>query len=246
MEPVTILGVRIDPPTRAEAVERLLGYLRGTEQRHVMTPNSEMLVEARRNPDFRALLNRADLNIPDSTGLLWAARVTGQRLPERVTGVDTVTDLCARLADEQPVFFLGAEEGVAEKAAAELKRRNPRLRIAGTYAGSPRPEDAAEIIGLINASGARLLLVAYGAPKQDEWIDRHLKDLPSVRVAMGVGGTFDFLAGVQVRAPEVFQRLGLEWGWRLLREPKRLPRILRATVVFPLLVLVSGRRAAAR
>lgn len=240
---VFILGVPIDPLTREQVVDRLRAYLAGDVQRHVMTPNSEMLVEAHRNPAFRALLNRADLTMADGMGLLWVARMLGMRLPERVTGVDTVTDLCARLTEDCPVFLLGAGEGVAERAAAALVRRNPRLRIAGTFAGSPRPGDAAAIVRRINDVHPRLLLVAYGAPRQDEWIDRHLADCPSVRVAMGVGGTFDFLAGVQARAPAALRRLGLEWAWRLVREPKRLPRILRATVVFPFLALTAPRAA---
>lgn len=241
MDRVRLLGVPIDPVTAAGALSCLKQFLADGKQHHVMTPNSEMLVMASKDESFRALLNRTDLNIPDSQGLLYAARWTGQRLPERVTGVDTVQAFCATLTKDVPVFLLGAAPGVAEAAAETLKRRNPGLNIAGTFAGSPRYEDASDILQRIAMSGAQVLFVAYGAPKQDEWIDRHLKELPSVKVAMGIGGTFDFLAGTAKRAPLAFRKLGLEWLWRVVREPKRIGRIVTAVVVFPFLVARKGR-----
>lgn len=238
---VSLLGVPLDPVTADEAVRLLLGFLEGAGQRHVMTPNSEMLVEAVRNPAFHVVLQRSDLNLPDSVGLLLAARWTGQRLPERVTGVDTVARLCKSLGPEYPVFLLGARPGVAERAAAALQRANSRLHVAGTFAGSPSGRDAPEILRRIRSASPRLLLVAFGSPAQDLWIARHLADLPSVRVAMGVGGTFDFLGGKAQRAPRFLRTLGLEWLWRLIQEPRRLPRIWRAVVVFPVMVLNSSR-----
>lgn len=241
MPRILLLSVPVDAVTADEATARILQMLRESAQSHVMTPNNEMLVEAVHNAPFRTLLGRTALNLPDSTGLLLAARFTGQALPMRVTGVDTVERVCASLDASCPVFLLGGAPGVAEMAAGALVAKNPSLAVAGTFAGSPREEDAPAIVERINRSGARLLLVAYGAPAQDLWIDRHLPSLPSVRVAMGVGGTFDFLAGVQKRAPKAVRRLGLEWLWRLVHQPSRLPRIIRATVRFPLLVLRHGR-----
>lgn len=241
MDRVRLLGVPIDPVTASEAVARLRSFLTDGRQHHVMTPNSEMLVAASKDEAFRSLLNRTDLNIPDSQGLLYAARWTGQFLPERVTGVDTVQAFCASLSKDTPVFLLGAAPGVAEAAAEALKKKNPGLNIAGTFSGSPKDEDATDILQRIALSGAQILFVAYGAPKQDEWIDKHLKELPSVKVAMGVGGTFDFLAGVQKRAPSLFRKLGLEWLWRVVREPKRIGRIMTAVIVFPVIVLRYGR-----
>jgi len=188
MDRVCLLGVPIDPLTAEEVLIRLKSFLSDGRQHHVMTPNSEMLVAASKDESFRALLNRTDFNIPDSQGLLYAARWTGQFLPERVTGVDTVQSFCATLTKDVPVFLLGAAPGVAEAAADALKRKNPGLNVAGTFAGSPRDEDASDILQRITVSGARVLFVAYGAPSQDMWIDTHLKELPSVKVAMGVGG----------------------------------------------------------
>lgn len=243
---VSLLGVPLDPVTRTEAAMLIRGFLQKGEQRHVMTPNNEMLVEAAGNPPFRQLLNSSDLNIPDSTGLVWMARLTGQRLPERVTGVDTVTALCRELTGETPVFLLGSASGIAEAAAMKLMEGNPHLKIVGCVAGSPLDEDAPAILNAIRTAAPHLLLVAYGAPAQDLWIAKHVKDLPSVRVAMGVGGTFDFLAGSRKRAPRWMQSLSLEWLWRLLREPRRIGRIWNAVVVFPLLVLRYGKRASGK
>jgi N-acetylglucosaminyldiphosphoundecaprenol N-acetyl-beta-D-mannosaminyltransferase len=243
MSRVRLLGVPIDALMADEAVTRLKDMLAGTVQRHVMTPNAEMLVAAFKDTDFRKLLNDTPLNLPDSSGLLWAARHTDQRLPERVTGVDTVQRLCAALTSAESVFLLGGAPGVAEKAGLVLRSRNPSLRIAGAFSGSPRAEDAADIVRRINDAKPRLLLVAYGAPAQDRWIAKHLSEMPSVRVAMGVGGTLDFLAGVQKRAPALFQRLHAEWLWRLIREPKRWRRIMNAVIVFPLLVRRHGKKA---
>lgn len=235
---VSILGVRVDAVTLTEARDTILALRSSKERCHVMTPNPEMLVAASRDPAFKELLNSSDLNVADGAGLLWAARRQGFRLPGRVTGIDLV---CAvtEATNAPSVFLLGAAPGVAEKAAAVLQQKNPTLRIAGTFSGSPRAEEESAIVAMINASGAEMLLVAYGAPKQDTWIRRNFSKFTSVRVAMGVGGTFDFLAGVRSRAPEVLRSLGLEWLWRLIQEPTRFRRILNAIVVFPVLVLTE-------
>ncbi len=237
MPRMTILGVPIDALPKAEAIHQIQSMLAGTKQCHMMTPNSEMLVAASKNSEFLHVLQQSDLNLPDSQGLVWMSRLIGQKIPERVTGVDTVVSMCALLTEDHPIFLLGAAPGVAEKTALILRSHNSHLRIAGTYAGTPKDDDAADIIRRINDVKPHLLLVAYGAPAQDLWIAHYLSRMPSVKVAMGVGGTFDFIAGTRKRAPSVFQSLGLEWLWRLMREPSRYPRIFNAVIRFPLLVL---------
>ena len=237
---VQLLGIPLDPVTKQEAIDCILGFLQKETFHHVMTPNSEMLAATRNASGFKNLLSRTDLNLPDSAGLLVMAKCTGQTLPERVTGVDTVTALCNELDADHSVFLLGAAPGIAERAAEALHNANPALHIAGVYAGSPSPEEAPGIIERINASGAHILLVAYGAPQQDLWIDEHRDELKTVRVAMGVGGTFDFLAGTVKRAPRLFQTLGCEWLWRLILQPSRWKRIWNAVVVFPFLVLCDS------
>lgn len=240
---ITLLGIPLDPVTQSETLQRMHSFLvQEGQQRHVATPNSEMLVEASRNPAFRTVLQHTSLNLPDSRGLLLMARLWGQRILERVTGADTMRHLCSSIGPEHPVFLLGAAPGIAERAAEKLQKLNPRLRIAGTFAGSPQEEDAPAIIACIHAAAPHLLFVAYGAPAQELWIARHLCDCPTVRVAMGVGGAFDFLAGAQRRAPRWMQRVGLEWIWRVVLEPKRLPRIINAVVVFPVMCLWERMR----
>lgn len=232
---INLLGVPIDSVTIGEAVEKIKSFLNDGSQHHVMTPNSEMLVEASRNPKFKSVLNSTSLNLPDSIGIKWFGR-----LPARVTGVDTVIDLCKKLGDSHPIFLLGGTEEVGQRTGEVLQKKNSDLVIAGCYEGSPSEDDAEEIIKRVNESGSHLLLVAFGAPKQDLWIRKHLNKMPKVRVAMGVGGTFDFIAGRMKRAPSFMRKMGLEWLWRLILEPKRFMRIIRATIVFPLLVLRSG------
>jgi N-acetylglucosaminyldiphosphoundecaprenol N-acetyl-beta-D-mannosaminyltransferase len=182
---------------------------------------------AQKDADFMAVLRQAALCIPDGVGLLWAARIMGQRLPERVAGSELVYHLAGLAAENGwRLFLLGAGPGVAEAAAAVFQERFPALTIVGTYAGSPDPAENESIVELINDSTADLLFVAYGAPKQDKWIARNRERLTTVRVALGVGGSLDFISGRSVRAPRWLQRLGLEWLYRLVREPWRWRRML--------------------
>jgi N-acetylglucosaminyldiphosphoundecaprenol N-acetyl-beta-D-mannosaminyltransferase len=238
MSRITILGVPVDCLTQGEALRRIEGFLRQPGQRHVATPNPEMIVEAQRNPAFKQALQQTALNLPDGIGLVWAMKKRGGEV-ERVTGVDTMIALCRSLRGER-VFLLGAAAGVAERAATALLREHPHLRIAGMHGGSPRREEEQEIIDHIHAVSPTILFVAYGAPVQDLWIARNLPKLPTVKLAMGVGGAFDFLAGIRQRAPRWMQQGGIEWLWRLLREPRRVQRIWNAVVVFPWLLHQSA------
>lgn len=239
---IQILGIPVDAVTAREAAARIRTFLTDGKQHQVATPNPEMLVEASRNPEFAGVLRAADLSLADGAGLLWAARKLGTPLPERVTGTDMVALICGQ-PGVGPVFFLGAQPGVAAKAATELRRQYPTMQFAGAHAGSPRPEDENGIIGRINASRATILFVAYGSPAQEMWIRKNLAAMPEVKVAMGVGGAFDFHAGIQKRAPRMLRDAGLEWAWRLVRQPWRYRRILNAVVVFPRLCLRHGSDA---
>jgi len=226
----TFLGVPVDDLTPEEAVARMVAFVRGGEPRRVVTVNPEFLMLARSNDRFRAALRSADLALADGVGLSIAARLRGRRLRGRVTGIDTLTRFAAASAREGfRLYLLGAREGVAERAGAVLAGANPGLVIAGAYAGTPDPSADAELRERIRAAEPDALFVAYGAPAQDEWIARNLAAL-GVPLAMGVGGSFDFLAGVVPRAPRALQRLGLEWLYRLWRQPWRWRRILRAAL----------------
>jgi N-acetylglucosaminyldiphosphoundecaprenol N-acetyl-beta-D-mannosaminyltransferase len=232
-----ILGIPVDAITYNQWLDLITDWVKNSQRpRHVCTVNPEFIVTAQRDVNFRNILRRCDLCIPDGVGLLYAARILGGRLPQRVTGSDGLP-LIAELAAREGwrLYMLGAAEGVAEKTAAILCGQYPGLQIAGVYSGSPSPEEEDRIVERINASSADLLFVAYGAPEQDKWIARNLPRL-QVKMAMGVGGAFDFIAGVLPRAPMWMRRAGLEWLYRLYRQPSRIRRQLRLPV-FVLLVL---------
>ncbi len=227
-ERLTILNIPVDAVTYAQWLDLIGTWVKtAASARHVCTVNPEFVMIAQRDPNFFNILNRADLCVPDGVGLLWAAKHLGHELPERVTGSDGLPRIAERAAAEGwRLFFLGAGPGVAEKAAQILTQRHPTLQVVGIHAGSPAPEEEDALVERINASGADLLFVAYGAPVQDKWIARNLPRL-QVKMAMGVGGAFDFIAGVIPRAPLWMQRAGLEWLYRLYLQPWRIRRMLR-------------------
>ena len=241
VSPITILGLPIHPITYAEWLDQIGDWVRkGGGARHVCTLNPEFVMIARRDPNFWNILQRATLCVPDGVGLLWAARRQGTPLPERVTGSDGVPIIAQRAAQHGwRLYLLGAGPGIAQRTADILQARFPGLPIAGIYEGSPAPEDEDAIVERINASGADILFVAYGAPEQDKWIARNLPRL-KVTMAMGVGGAFDFIAGVVPRAPVWMQRMGIEWLYRLYLQPWRIKRMMRLPR-FVLAVLLSKR-----
>ncbi len=221
-----VLGVWVDNVSNDEALSIIEGFIVGGSPRQVVTINPEFIITARRDAAFRAVLNAAHLSLPDGVGVLWAGRFMGRPFKERVTGVDTVQRVSALAARKgYRLFFLGAAPGIAARTAAILKKRFPHLRVVGTYAGSPHPDCEEVIVNLVSAARPDVLFVAYGAPQQDLWIARNLERL-EVPVVMGVGGAFDFIAGVTRRAPLWMQRLGLEWLHRLWHEPWRWRRML--------------------
>lgn len=239
---VAILGIPIDRLTMAQTVAHILALMSEPRLHQIATPNPEFVMAAQTDAEFQRILNRADLCIPDGIGLVWASRWLGHPIPERVPGSELVYRLAeAAAASSFSLFLLGAEPGVAEQAGAILQSRYPGLKLAGTYAGSPTPTEDETICHLINASKADLLYVAYGAPQQDKWIDRNRGRLTTVRIAIGVGGALDFITGKRIRAPRGWQRLGLEWLYRLWQEPWRWRRML-ALPRFVWAVLVRGRK----
>ena len=223
-----ILDVPVDAITYAAWMEQIGVWVRERDgAQHVCTVNPEFIMIAQRDAIFCNILTRAAICVPDGVGLHWASRHLGAPLPERVTGSDGVP-VIARHAAQQgwKIYFLGAAEGVAARAAELLRQRYPGLIVAGTYGGSPAESEEDEIVAMVNASGADILFVAYGAPVQDKWIARNLPRL-DVAMAMGVGGSLDFIAGVVPRAPQWMRDRGIEWLYRLIRQPWRLRRMLR-------------------
>lgn len=238
---ITILGIPIDDVTEAEALERAHSFLQDGGWHQICTVNPEFIMEAHRNPAFRAVLQAADLNTPDGFGVLVAARWQGTPLRGRVTGVELTLGLAQLAATHgYRMFLLGAAPGVAEAAAAVLRSRWPALHIAGCYAGSPAAEYDEQQRQMILQAQPHILLVAYGHPRQELWIARN-QPFIKVPLAIGVGGTFDYLAGRVPRAPRWLRRMGLEWAFRLVMQPRRWRRIIDAVPAFLWTVLWQGR-----
>lgn len=246
-ESIYVLGVRVDRISQEQALQKMtemIAQRRASDNQlscqQLITVNPEFVMAAQHHTDFRQAINAAALVVADGIGVVWATRYLKAPTPERITGVDTLVALARRCAEAgYRMYLLGAAPGVAEEAAARLQSLAPGLQIAGTYAGSPAPAEEEAIIERVRAAQADVLCVAYGAPAQDLWIHRNLSRLP-VAVAVGVGGSYDFLSGRQRRAPRVMQRFGLEWLYRLYREPWRWRRML-ALPRFAVLVIRKGR-----
>ncbi|NTU77871.1 MAG: WecB/TagA/CpsF family glycosyltransferase [Chloroflexales bacterium] len=238
---VSILGVDVDDVTEDEAVVFAEAMIRAGRPHQICTVNPEFVMEARRSPAFAAALAAANLCTPDGYGLLLAARYLGSPLRGRVTGVDLTRRLAALAAARgYRLFLLGAAPGVAEEAAAALRARHPDLTIAGCFAGSPDLRHEPFLRQLIGAARPDILLVAYGHPRQDLWIAHNQPHL-RVPLAIGVGGVFDYLSGRVPLAPAWMRRIGLEWLYRLARQPRRWRRIIDAVPRFTLEVIRQGR-----
>ena len=240
MRSIEILGVRVDDVTYAESVALVERFIGERGPHLVVTPNPEIVMLARRDPEFRAVLGRAALAVPDGVGLLWAARLRGRPLREHVRGTDLVYRLAQRSAERSwRWYLLGAAEGVAEAAGAALVRRYPGLSVVGAAAGSPRPSDDPEVRRLVAAAGpVDLILVAYGAGAQERWLDRNLGPL-DIPVGIGVGGVLNYLSGRTRRAPGWMRALELEFLHRLLTQPWRWRRQL----ALPHFALLAAREA---
>lgn len=225
---LVILGVPVDDMTMSEALERCDEFIavgRATGRTHqIATVNADFVVNSLHDPELQRILQEADMATADGMPLVWGSRLLGGALPGRVTGADLVPALAERAAQRgYSMYFLGAREGVAAKAAEILQRRYPGLRVAGVY--SPPPASVLEmdrsVFERVRAAQPDILLVAFGNPKQEKWIRMYAPEL-SAPIAIGVGGTLDMIVGVTRRAPAWMQRTGLEWVYRLAQEPRRL------------------------
>lgn len=218
-----VLGVRVDDVTLDEIMRVIADSVADRHRCHIVTLNSEYVMHARKTDELRQIIETAAVVTADGAGITQAARMMRLPLRARITG----NDLTAALSDAGvSLFLLGAAPGVADEAAAVLRQRHPNVRIAGIWAGSADALDDVDIRARISATDAQVVLVAYGMPKQDYWIARNLPHL-TAPVAIGVGGVFDYLAGRVPRAPDWMRARGLEWLYRLIRQPSRWPRIVR-------------------
>ena len=231
-----ILSVRLDGLSYDEVISRLKTFLTSEKLHHVIPVNPEFIMATRHDSELLKISNAADLTIPDGVGLRFAAKVLRIEVGRRIPGVDLTWEVAKIASDNSySIFFLGAAEGIAAKAAERLKKAYPALRIAGTDSGTP---DENGLVDRINNSEADILLVAFGVPKQEKFVYEN-KNRLTPKIAMSVGGTFDFIAGVVPRAPAWMRSAGIEWLYRLIKQPQRINRIFTATVRFPVTILIS-------
>ena len=224
-----------------QALNRILEFLKEDKAHAVYTPNSEIIMQAYRNQAFRDVLNTADLITPDGIGVVYASRIVKDPLAERVGGFDLATKLIEKATDGSISFyFFGGKPGVAEQAKENLQKKYPGLRIIGCSDGYFDAEKEKLILADIQEKKPDVLFVCLGAQKQENWIYQYKNEL-AAKVCMGIGGSLDVFAGVAERAPESFQKLGLEWLYRLLKQPSRIGRMMDLPK-FGLTVLLKGKR----
>lgn len=247
MKNIKIFGTRVDKVTLEKAVETVEEFLQGDRLKTIYTPNTEIIMAAKEDEDLKEILNNGDMIIPDGIGLIYASKIKKKPLPERVTGFDLSMKMI-KLANrnEYSIFLLGGEEGIAKKAGETIIKNNPNVKIAGynngyfkgAHIGLEGHEEELEVLDKINKANPDILFVGFGAPKQEKWIDLYKHRL-NCKVAIGNGGTMDILAGKVKRAPEIYQKLGLEWFYRLIKEPSRIKR----QVVLPrfMLKIIFGK-----
>jgi len=223
---VDILGVRIDRVNLTDAQNKVLDFLKEDKLHMIFTPNSEIIMAVQKDQHLMDVLNNADMLIADGIGVVYASKILGKPLPERVAGFDLASRLIPILANNHySLYIFGGAPGVAEIAKAKLEEKNPGLRIVGVHDGYFDSQKEQEIINDINSKKPDVLFVCLGAPKQEKWIYEHREQL-HVKVCMGIGGSVDVFAGKAKRAPEIYQKLGLEWFYRLMKEPWRYKRML--------------------
>ena len=236
-----ILGVRFDDVSRQEAAQLGAAMLEQDQFHYVVTPNPEFILAAEKDADFRQVLNSADLVIPDGIGVVYSAKILGTPLKERVPVIEFAADMLAKL-DQMGgrLYLLGAKPGVAQEAGRRILERHPNIVLCGTHDGYFKDEEAV----LLEVAAARpdLLFVCLGAPKQEKWMARWGRHT-GARLAIGLGGALDVFAGNVERAPESWRKLGLEWAYRLKKEPQRAGRMAKLPLV---LVKSAGARLRGR
>lgn len=236
---IKILGVPVHPWTMADTVAELERRLLAKEQTFVVTANAEIIMMCNEDAAYKQIVSEnAEIVLPDGAGAVWAGRHLGHEVPERVAGFDLYCNLL-KLAGEQgyKLYFFGGAPGVAEAAKEKAEEWHPGIQVVGCRNGYFKEADEAQIIEDINASGAQMLFVALGAPKQEKWLAKYRAELKP-HILMGIGGSFDVLAGKMERAPKWMQDASLEWAFRLYKQPSRFMRML-ALPKFVLKVMFS-------
>lgn len=230
MEKIAVRGLYFDNVTMAEALAFAENALQEEKLSAVFTPNAEIAQSCAEDEKMKALINSADLLLPDGAGVVMASKILGTPLKEKVAGIDFAAGVLALCEKENAsVFLLGGKPGIAQTAKEKLAERFPALRIVGINDGyfQKTGEENDAVIEKINKSGAAILFVCLGAPAQETWIFQNKNKLSSVRLAAGLGGSLDVFAGAVKRAPKFFIDAKLEWFYRLMKEPRRLGRMMK-------------------
>lgn len=241
MDKVNILGVGVDKIRFDDAVLKIFKMLNEKGNHAVFTPNSEIILMAYKDENFAEILNSADLLTADGIGVVHASKILKNPVPERVAGYDMACGIIDKIAQSgHRLYMFGGKPGVAETASENLKEKYPLLNIVGTHNGYFNADENDAIVDEINASGADLLFVCLGAPRQEKWIYENREKL-NCHVMMGIGGSLDVFAGIAQRSPDIWCKLGLEWLYRLIKEPWRFWRMM-ALPKFGFTVLFKGER----
>lgn len=238
---VNILGVNIDKVSITEAVDKIFKMLDERKCHSVFTPNSEIILNAYKDDEFADVLNSADLLTADGIGVVYASKILRNPIKSRAAGYDIACGVVDKISESgHRLYLFGGKPGIAEKAKKKIEEKYPFIQIVGTRNGYFTDDESQRIVNEINSVGADIVFVCLGAPKQEKWIYEN-KDKVRARVMMGIGGSLDVFAGETERAPDIWCRLGLEWLYRLIKEPWRFKRML-ALPKFGLTVLFKGER----
>lgn len=239
MNKIRILNVEFDNINMNEAIDKCNKFLDKDKLSYIVTPNPEIVMEAKEDNQFNKILNEANLVIPDGIGIIIASKILKNPLKQRLPGFELICNLFENSEKEKKVYLLGSKPGVCELAKENIEKRY-NLKVVGLHDGYFKEDDETSIVEDINNSGANILLVGMGMKKQEKFIYKY-KDKLNVKIAIGCGGSIDVLSGTVKRAPKFFQKLGLEWLYRLIKQPTRLKRML-VLPEFLLIILFKEKR----
>ena len=241
---IDVLGVGFDIFTMEEAVDEGVRLMNEPGAHYVVTPNPEIVEICREDADARGAVNSADLVIPDGIGVIYGAKILGTPLKQKLPGIEFAERLMEKMAQEKKtLYLLGAKPGIAEQAAEKLRETYPGLTIAGTHDGYFQKDET--VVADIRASMADVVFVCLGAPKQEKWM-AHNGTATGAHLLLGLGGSLDVFAGVVQRAPEIFSKTGMEWFYRLLKQPSRIGRMMKLPLFLVHVVGKKGKTDAAR
>lgn len=239
MNKINILGVEFDNLNMEEAINKCNEFLQSDKLNYIVTPNPEIVMEAKKDEEFKKILNKADLSIPDGIGIVIASKILKKPLSERVAGFDLICNLFNNNQKEKNVYLLGSKPGICEMAKEKIEEKY-NVKVVGLHDGYFKEDEESKIIEDINNSGANILLVGMGMKKQEKLIYKY-KDNLNIKIAIGCGGSIDVFSGAVKRAPSFFQKCGLEWLYRIIKQPTRIKRMM-VLPKFLLIVLFKEKK----